>query len=78
MGVTKLEKTKNDIILQKEYYECDFEVGSQVKIISGSMENQEGIVTSLNHQKGVATIEIDLFGQIQEMTVDFNQIEEIK
>ncbi|MDE6289825.1 MAG: transcription termination/antitermination protein NusG [Ureaplasma sp.] len=78
MGVTKIEKTKNDIILQKEYYECDFEVGSQVKIISGSMENQEGIVTSLNHQKGVATIEIDLFGQIQEMTVDFNQIEEIK
>lgn len=47
---------------QKQLFVADFKEGNFVKILSGAFENKEGEVIAMDYSKGVATINIEVFG----------------
>ncbi len=57
---------------KKEVYTADFKEGSYVKIISGLFKNEEGKVISMDYSKGLATIEIEIFGRFTPTKIKFS------
>ncbi|WP_215826972.1 transcription termination/antitermination protein NusG [Spiroplasma endosymbiont of 'Nebria riversi'] len=46
----------------QQVFVADFKEGDLVKILSGAFENKEGEVIAMDYSKGVATINIEVFG----------------
>ncbi|MDO4519760.1 MAG: transcription termination/antitermination protein NusG [Eubacteriales bacterium] len=55
----------------------DFKEGDTVMITSGSMSNTTGTVVSLNMQKRVATINIELFNRETAVEISFAEIQKV-
>ena len=55
----------------------DLEVGDTVEVISGVWENVSGIIQSVNQQRHVVTITIDMFGRETPVEIDFADIKKV-
>ena len=55
----------------------DIAVGDKVEVISGSFKEKIGEILSINEDKRIVTIGIDLFGSITPFELDFNDVKKI-
>lgn len=53
----------------------EYKVGDLVKIISGTFQDAEGTIESIDTERGEVTIQITLFGRYQTLTQKFSDIE---
>lgn len=65
------KKEKPEIVEEKKAYTCDFKVGNTVEIINGPMVGEKGLVKAIDVNKGVATIEIELFDRPTVSEIEF-------
>ncbi len=49
-----------------------FKEGDFVKIVSGLFENEEGKVIFMDHNKGLATVELEIFGRFTPTKINFS------
>lgn len=57
--------------------DIDVEVGDAIEVIGGVWENVSGIVQSVNEQKQVVTINVDMFGRDTPVEIDFADIKKL-
>ncbi|MCR5060849.1 MAG: transcription termination/antitermination protein NusG [Saccharofermentans sp.] len=57
--------------------EVDYEVGDQVRIISGAFADFKGKVILMDNEKEQVTIEVEIFGRTTPTTVNFTQVQRI-
>ncbi|AHF57351.1 transcription termination/antitermination protein NusG [Spiroplasma eriocheiris] len=62
----------------KKVYVANFEVNDYVKIIAGPFTDMEGQVTKLDTTKGMATVNLEMFGRLTPTEIPFDQCEPIK
>ncbi|WP_425380221.1 transcription termination/antitermination protein NusG [Spiroplasma endosymbiont of Stenodema calcarata] len=61
----------------KKVFVANFEVNNYVRILSGTFAEMEGQVTKLDTSKGIATINLEMFGRLTPTEVEFDQCEKI-
>jgi len=54
--------------------ECPFKVGQKVQIISGSFQDQEGVVSSINIEKQTVAVDVEFFGRVNTFDVGFDDL----
>lgn len=54
-----------------------YNVGDQVKLISGMFRDSEGVIESIDKEKGEVTVQIMLFGRTSEIPAKFSDIEKL-
>ncbi|MHA1757023.1 MAG: transcription termination/antitermination protein NusG [Promethearchaeota archaeon] len=59
----------------KEYKQVEFEVGNEVIITEGPFNNFIGRIKELNLNKGIATVEIQIFGRLVPANIPFEHLE---
>ncbi|WP_338983577.1 transcription termination/antitermination protein NusG [Spiroplasma endosymbiont of Othius punctulatus] len=76
-AVEKETTNKNKAVAKKEkvQHNADFKVKDIVLIKSGPFEGMEGQVTEMDFVKGVAIIEIEMFGRVTPSEVEFSSLE---
>lgn len=62
---------------QEPKREIDVEVGEYVRITSGAFENKEGQVREISLDKGIITLEVELFNQLTPVELEFDQVEKL-
>lgn len=55
----------------------NFQKGDQVKITSGSFENFEGEVDSLDEKRGMVTVIVEIFGRATPVEVEYWQLDRV-
>lgn len=76
LALTEDEVRKNK--LEKIIIEVDLAVGDNIEIVDGPLEGTVGKVISVNPEASVATIEVEMFGRLTSIELDFAQIRKIK
>ncbi|AOX43500.1 transcription antitermination protein NusG [Spiroplasma sp. NBRC 100390] len=61
----------------KKVFVANFEVNDYVRILSGTFVEMEGQVTKIDTSKGIATVNLEMFGRLTPTEVDFDQCEKI-
>ena len=56
----------------------EYKVGDLVKLINGMFRDSEGIIDSIDEERGQVTVQITFFGRINEITASFSDIEKVK
>ncbi|MCL1944975.1 MAG: transcription termination/antitermination protein NusG [Firmicutes bacterium] len=51
--------------------------GDQIRVVRGSFEGNDGVVSSLNLSQGKAKIKLEVFGRLTDVEIDLNQIEKL-
>lgn len=62
---------------QKTIFTIDVEPGDAVTIANGVWEGRDGVVRSVDNEKGVLSVCIDMFGREQEVEVDFTDVRKV-
>jgi transcriptional antiterminator NusG len=62
------------VVEEKKIYETDIKVGNTVEIIAGSMVGMVGEVKAIDLSKGIAKIEMEMFGRVTSIDVNFDEI----
>ena len=57
--------------------ETDMREGDHIRVIHGSFEGNDGVVSSLNLSQGKAKIKLEVFGRMLDVEIELNQIEKI-
>lgn len=52
----------------------DFDIGDNVTVISGVWEGTVGVIKSINHNKQIITINVDMFGRETPVEISFSEI----
>lgn len=74
--ITNVYKTEDAIVLEKEEYSADFDVGSEVRVIlEGAMFGEIGCVAEMNSTKGIATVQIEFFGRTSDVEIKYSDLE---
>ena len=60
--------------IRKENIQVDFQVGDTVVVTGGAWKDTTGIVSAINMQKQVATINVELFGRETPVEISFAEI----
>ena len=55
----------------------EFEKGDRIKIREGAFENFEGIVDSIDQERGVVSVIVEIFGRSTPLDIEYWQIEKI-
>ena len=76
LALTEDEVRKNK--LEKIIIEVDLAVGDNIEVVDGPLEGTVGKVISVNPEASVATIEVEMFGRLTSIELDFAQIRKIK
>ena len=63
--------------IQKEDIQVDFEVGDTVVVIGGAWKDTTGVVSAINTQKQVVTINVELFGRETPVEISFAEIKKM-
>ncbi|WHQ36941.1 transcription termination/antitermination protein NusG [Spiroplasma sp. SV19] len=61
----------------KKVFVANFEVNDYVRILSGTFVEMEGQVTKIDTSKGIATVNLEMFGRLTPTEVDFDQCEKL-
>ena len=56
---------------------CEFSIGDSVVVTSGVWEDTTGIVSQIDHQNKMVTINIDMFGRETPVEISFNDVEKV-
>ena len=76
LALTEDEVRKNK--LEKIIIEVDLAVGDNIEVVDGPLEGTVGKVISVNPEASVATIEVEMFGRLTSIELDFAQIRKVK
>lgn len=60
--------------IHKEDIQVDFEVGDMVVVTGGAWKDTTGVVSAINAQKQVVTINVELFGRETPVEISFAEI----
>jgi len=63
---------------EKVQYTADFEVGELVTILEGPFADKEGKVISMDYDKGIAVVTIEMFGRYTPAEVEFANAKPVK
>ncbi len=63
--------------IRPEQVQIDYEVGDTVKVISGVWENTVGQIKSINMNKSMVTIGVDMFGRETAVEISFYDIKKM-
>ncbi len=55
----------------------EFEKGDMIKIREGAFENFEGVVDSIDHERGVVKVIVTIFGRSTPLDIEYWQIEKL-
>ena len=55
----------------------EFKKGDQIKVREGAFENFEGVVDSIDAERGVVTVILTIFGRSTPLDIEYWQIEKI-
>lgn len=64
-------------IKKKEDVVVDFEVGDMVSVISGAWQDTVGVIQSINLQKQIVTITVDMFGRETPVELNFTEVKKM-
>jgi transcriptional antiterminator NusG len=70
---SKIEETKVEKVVQKTFT-TDIKIGNTIEIIDGSFAGMIGNVVSLDNTRGIATIEMEMFGRITSVEVNYSMM----
>ena len=76
-NVTNVYKQDDSVVLESVVYTAPFVVGSKVKVIGNKMNGDVGYVKSMNDNKGIATVEIEIFNRSSLVEFNYSDLEEI-
>ena len=65
---------ENDANIQKQNYKA----GDMVRILTGPFAQTEGKILSINENKQTAKVEVILFGRLNSMDIEFNNLNPVK
>ena len=68
---------RNMGIQQNEVIDLDVEVGDYIRVVSGPWADTETAIVSINEQKQKVTIDVDMFGRVNSVEIDFADIEKL-
>lgn len=71
-------KEKGIAVAKKELKTAEFKEGDTVIIKEGPYANEEGLVTAMDYSKGVAIVQIEMFGRYTPAEISFENAESIK
>lgn len=57
--------------------EVDYGVGDSIMVTSGVWEDTVGIVTRINHEKQIVTINVDMFGRETPVELSFTEVKKM-
>ena len=63
--------------IQKEDVQVDFSEGDMVVVTGGAWKDTTGVVTSINPQKQVVTINVELFGRETPVEISFAEVKSL-
>lgn len=63
--------------VESRVYNIDYEIGDNLKITSGPLENFVGIVEEINMERKKIRLSISMFGRETPVELDFNQVESL-
>ncbi len=55
----------------------EFEKGDQIKIREGAFENLEGVVDSIDAERGIVTVIVTIFGRSTPLDIEYWQVEKV-
>ncbi|UQS82410.1 transcription termination/antitermination protein NusG [Bombilactobacillus folatiphilus] len=61
----------------KPNYDIEFEIGDNVKIVTGAFAGLEGPVTEIDAEHGKLKVEVDMFGRLTETELDYSDAKRI-
>ena len=56
----------------------DYKIGDEVKLISGMFRDSEGVIESIDTERGEVTVQIMLFGRSNDIPAKFSDIEKVQ
>lgn len=68
---------RNMGIQQSKKVDLEAEVGDLIKVVSGPWADTETTIVSINEQKQKVTIDVDMFGRINSVEIDFADIKKL-
>ena len=68
---------RNMGIQQEAVIDLDVEVGDYIRVVSGPWADTETTIVSINEQKQKVTIDVDMFGRVNSVEIDFADIEKL-
>jgi len=74
--VARLKKAE-EVSKEKESIQVDFSSGDHVRVIEGTMAGVDGIVSTIDTHKKIATIQAQLFGRITPIEVTLSSLEKM-
>ena len=68
---------RNMGIQQETVIDLDVEVGDYIRVVSGPWIDTETTISSINEQRQKVTIDVDMFGRVNSVEIDFADIEKL-
>ena len=60
-----------------DFEDLDIKVGDHVRVISGALENFEGVIESISAERQKVKVVISMFGRDTPVELDFSQVEKL-
>lgn len=60
-----------------EFEDLDIKVGDSVRVISGALENFDGVIESISAERQKVKVVISMFGRDTPVELDFSQVEKL-
>lgn len=77
-NVTNVYKKDDSVVLESTIYQAPYNVGAKVRVIGNNMTGDVGYVRSMNDNKGIATVEIEIFNRTSLVDFNYSDLEEIE
>lgn len=74
-NASDIYKDENAVVIETVTYSADFDVNDKVKITSGDMNGQYGIVIQKNDSKGIAIVEVEIFNRLSRAEISYANLE---
>lgn len=68
---------RNMGIQQSRKASLDVAVGDEIRVVSGPWADTESVVKSVNEQKEKVTIDVEVFGRVNSLEIDFSDIQKL-
>ncbi|ATZ20620.1 transcription termination/antitermination protein NusG [Mesoplasma coleopterae] len=76
--VEEVKTTENETVAKKPLFTAPFVVGDFVRVKEGINAGEEGEVSSMDFEKGVAIVLIEMFGRYTNLEISFENVEPVK
>ena len=63
--------------IQKDQISVDFAEGDMIVVLAGAWKDTVGAVQKIDHQKGTATINVELFGRETPVEISFEEVRRV-